>query len=98
MQNGIYETVQRLSVRQSVPSFDSSSAYGGFAAERHVGRRYRSTAAGAQQQRSRGTALSSKRGQCHVDSRGTRLNTDLLSLKPSFLSIFTIQNKVTVAY
>jgi len=26
------------------------------------------------------TALSSKRGQCHVDSQGTRLNTDLLTI------------------
>jgi len=34
--------------------------------------------AGAQhQQRRRSTALSSKCGQCHVDSRRRRLNTDL---------------------
>ena len=31
----------------------------------------------AQQQRGRSTAQSSKCGQCHVDSRGTRLNTVL---------------------
>jgi len=36
--------------------------------------------AGAQQQRRRSTALSSKCGQRHVDSRRTRLNTDLLTL------------------
>ena len=32
---------------------------------------------GAQQQRRRSTTLSSKCGQCHVDSRRTRLNADL---------------------
>ena len=47
---------------------------GGFADGRHAGRRYRSTASGAQQQRRRSTsprstALSSECGQCHVDSR-----------------------------
>jgi len=31
-----------------------------------------------QQQRRRSTAFSSKCGQCHVDGRGRRLNTDLL--------------------
>jgi len=35
------------------------------------------TCAGAQQQRRRSTALSSKCGQRHVDSRRRRLNTDL---------------------
>ena len=50
-------------------------ACGGFAAECCVSRRYQSTVAGAQQRRS--MAFSSKCGQCHVDSRGTRLNTDL---------------------
>jgi len=30
----------------------------------------------SQQQRRRSTALSSKRGQCHVDNRRTRLNSD----------------------
>jgi len=43
-------------------------ACGGFAAERSAGGTYRSSAA-AQQQRRRSTALSSKCGQCHVDSR-----------------------------
>ena len=53
----------------------AEAAYGGFAAKRHAGTRYRSTAgAGAQQQRRRSTALSSKRGQCHVESRVTRLS------------------------
>jgi len=47
---------------------------GGFADGRRAGRRYRSTAPGAQQQRRRSTspcstALSSECGQCHVDSR-----------------------------
>jgi len=51
----------------------------GVAAERPVGRRYRSTAVGAQQQRRRRTtAVSSKCEQCHVYSRRRRLNTDLL--------------------
>ena len=39
-----------------------------FVAERHAGRRCQSTAAGAQQQQRRSTVLSSKCGQCHVDS------------------------------
>jgi len=66
----------RLSVRLSHRSTDAAVA-GGFAAERPAGMRYRSIAgAGAQQQRRRSTALSSKCGQCHVDSGGTRLNTD----------------------
>ena len=72
----VYETVERPFVRLSVPLIDVA---GGFAAERPAGRRYRSTCAccrRAQQQRRRSTALSSKYGQCRVDSRGTRLNTD----------------------
>jgi len=70
----------RTSVRLSVClSHQSTAACGGFAAEHPAGRRYRSIAgACVQQQRRRGTALSSKCGQCHVDSRGRRLNTDLL--------------------
>jgi len=49
----------------------AAAACGGFVAERRVSRRYRSTpaGAGAQQQRRRSTALSSKCGQCHVHSR-----------------------------
>jgi len=31
--------------------------------------------------RQQSTALSSKCGQCHVDSRGTRLNTDLFYIR-----------------
>jgi len=57
----------------SIPLFDRIS--GGFAAERPVSRKYRSAATGVQQQRRRSTALSSKCGQCHDDSRGMRLNT-----------------------
>jgi len=38
----------------------AAAAWGGFAAERGVGGNYRSTAAGAYQQRRRSTALSSK--------------------------------------
>jgi len=66
----------RLSQRSTAPA-----VAGGFAAERPVGRRYQSIAlgAGVQQQRRRSTALSSKCGQCHVDSRGTRLNRDLFA-------------------
>ena len=68
-----------LSVRSSVSlSYRSTAAaaLGGFAAERRAGRRYRGTryrrrvaGAGAQQQRRRSTALSSKCGQRHADSR-----------------------------
>jgi len=39
--------VERLSVRLSVTLIDSSSGAGGLAAEHPVGRKYRSTAAGA---------------------------------------------------
>jgi len=44
-----------------------------------AGRTRRSTMAGTsvQHQRRRSMELSSKRGQCHDDSRGTRLSTDL---------------------
>ena len=58
----VYVTVGCPSIRLSVPSIDPSS--GGFAA--CAGRRYRSIAAGAER---RSTALSSKCGQYHVDSR-----------------------------
>jgi len=58
--------ISRLSHRST-----AAAACGGFAAERPAGRRHRSIAAGAgaQQQRRRSRALSSKCGQCHVDSR-----------------------------
>ena len=54
----------RASVRLSV-----RRCCGGFAAERPVGKTDRSTAAGAQQQLRRSTALSSKCGRCRVDRR-----------------------------
>ena len=54
----------------------AAAAAGGFAADRRAGRRYRSIAAGAVLQ---APALSSKCGQRHVESRGTRLNTDLIN-------------------
>jgi len=83
MRSRVYETVDRLSVCLSVclsHRSTAAAACGGFAAERRAGKRYRSTVAGAgtQQQRRLSTALSSKRGQWHVDSRGTTLNTDWL--------------------
>ena len=53
----------------------TAKACGGFAAECHAARRYQSIASAAQQQRRRGTALSSKCEQCHVDSRCRKLNT-----------------------
>jgi len=65
----------RLFVSQSVPSVslshqsNAAAACGGFAAERHTRKRYRSTAPGARQQQRRSPALSSKCGQCHVDSQ-----------------------------
>ena len=46
-----------------------------FAAEHHVGRKYRSTVAG-----DGSTALVSKCGQCRVDNQVMRLNTDLFQL------------------
>jgi len=62
MHSKVYETLEHPSIPQSVPSTDSSSPT---AAERHVGWRYRSTAAGAgaQQHWRRSTALSSKNRQ-----------------------------------
>ena len=68
-----YETVKRPSVCLSHRS-TAAAACGGFAAERRAGRRSRSTA---------GAALSNKCGQCHVDSRGMRLNTDYRSAEVS---------------
>jgi len=49
-----------------------------FAAERHVGKKYRSTVAG-----DGSTVLVGKCGQCCVDSQGMRLNTDLFQLRIS---------------
>ena len=73
-------SIKRSGVRPSVcPSvslshqLNAAAACGGFAAERRTRQRYRSIAPGARQQhaaaRGRSTALSSKCGQCHVDSR-----------------------------
>ena len=70
-------------------------ACSGFAAECCVSRRHQSTVAGAQQQR-RSMAFSSKCGQCHVDSRGTRLNTDLLDLYASLQQVTRLKLIVTV--
>jgi len=67
--------MKRSSVRPSVclsHRSTASAACGGFAAERPAESRYRSMQA---------TALRSKCGQCHVDNRGTRLNTDLFVLR-----------------
>jgi len=60
----------------------AAAACGGFAAERPAGKTYRSTAAGtgAQQQRRRSTAFSSKCGQSHVDSRRDEAEHRLVSL------------------
>ena len=69
-------STKRAGVRPSDPSMTAAAACGRFAAERRASSRYRSTAAGTQQQRRRSTAFSSKCGQCRVDSGGTRLNTD----------------------
>jgi len=79
---------RRLSVRPSVRLSHRSSAYGWFAAERpgrgqeiSIDSWRRRSAATAPQHGA--AALSSKYGQCHVDSRGTRLNTDLFDLSCS---------------
>ena len=97
MQSRVYESVERPSVRLFHRS-TAAAACGGFAAERRAGREYRSTAAGvgAQQQRRSSTAFSSKCGQCHVDSRGTRLNTSSSSSSSS--SYITPTGSKTVTY
>ena len=100
MQSRVYESVDRPSVRLFHRS-TAAAACGGFAAERRAGREYRSTAAGAgaqaaQQQRRSSTAFSSKCGQCHVDSRGTRLNTSSSSSSSS--SYITPTGSKTVTY
>jgi len=59
----------------SVYHSTSAAACGGFAAQRCASGRYQSTAAGAQQQRRRSTALSSKCEQCRVYSWRRKLNT-----------------------
>jgi len=67
-------SIKRSGVRPSVcPSVslfhqsNAAAACGGFAAERRMRKRYRSTAPGARQQERRGTQQ--QMGQCHVDSR-----------------------------
>jgi len=70
--------MQRSGVRPFVClSHHSAAACGGFAAERRVGRRYRLTVAGAQQQRRRSTALSRNAGSTMLTAELTRLNTDV---------------------
>ena len=80
--SGVCPSVRRSSV--TVPQSTAAAVAGGFAVQRHAGRIYqwrapapRSNWRHAQQQQGRSKAQSSKCGQCHVDSRGTRLNTDL---------------------
>ena len=80
--------MKRSSVRLSVPSIDSNSGGRRFSccASARAGdiyrqrrtRALRNSCRRALQQRRRSTALSSKCGQCHADSRATRLNTDAL--------------------
>jgi len=86
----VYKTVERPSVRPSVSLSRRSTAGAAcsrFATECPVDRRYQSLpGTGTQQQRHRSTVHSNKCGQCHVDSRGTRLNTDLFDT----LFIFTM--------
>ena len=81
----VYVTVRCPSVCLSHRS-TAATAAGGFAAERHAGRRYRSIAAGTVLQ---ATALSSKCEQCLVESRRRRLNTKLFTLR-YFLYICTV--------
>jgi len=86
----VYVAVERLSVRLSHRSTAAAVA-GGFAAKRPAGRRYQSSAAGAaytscrraQQHLCRGMALSSKCGQCRVDSRGTSISPGSLNRVPA---------------
>jgi len=77
MQNRIYETIKRLSVRLSVCSIDrpqQQRAADFVLNDRRPGDIYRllhsapAAGAGAQRQRRRSTALSSKCGQCRADS------------------------------
>ena len=79
----------------------TAAACGGFVAESPAGRRFRSTgrarcgrragaaSAGAQQQQRCRTALSSKYGQCRVDSRGSRLSADLFVNMASRFNIYS---------
>jgi len=79
MRSRVYVTIERPYVRPSVrPSVclshrsTAATPVGAFAAERLR------TDDGVGERRAAGTpALGSRYGQCHVDSRRTRLNTDL---------------------
>ena len=85
-----------VSVRPSVSlshQSNAAAACDGFAAERRMRKRYRSIAPGARQQQRHRTALSSKCGQCHVDTKLTRLNTALgyFYFRPiKILAVFTV--------
>ena len=72
MRSRVYKTVRCLSVRLSHQS-NAATACGGFAAERRTGkdidRQRRAPGSSSAAARGRSTALSSKCGQCHVDSR-----------------------------
>ena len=71
-------------IRVSVQSINSSSGVRRVCCWAPAGRRYRSIAgAGAQHQRRRMQQC----GQCHVVSRGTKLNTDLFQLESALGSI-----------
>ena len=82
-------------VRLSVPP-----STGGFAAEHPTGRRYGSIAgAGAQQQRRPPcTAINSKCGQRHADSRRRRLNTRLVVLISTCAEIRLCSSAATVQF
>ena len=72
MLSRVYETVERpSSVRLSVFSIDREQ-------QRRAAGLLLSAVWVGDMDRQQAPALSSKCGQCHVDSRGTRLNTDLL--------------------
>ena len=96
MRSGVYETVECPSVRPSIhpsvcPIDRQQQRWPAsllLSAQRagNIDRQLRALAprtscSQVQQQRRRSTALSSKCGQCHVDSRGTRMNTDLFDVK-----------------
>ena len=68
-----------MSVRLSVPSIDSRAVAGGVCCWAPSRQEISiDSCRRTQQQLRRSTALSGKRGQCHVDNRGTRLNLLLL--------------------
>ena len=69
----------RPSVRLCTVQYSTQRRAAGLllSAVQRAGGKYRSTAPGVQQQRRRSTVFGSKCGQCHVDSGGTMLDTDL---------------------